>query len=333
MDANQIDLNIKSLIEDWEAGKIDKQNPELLLNVCASFFKVGNLLRAKQIADDYYHLMPFNPAFVGLYGALLRRLGQLQESRRIFEEGIKVFNDDPFVLNNYANLLIDLQDYEQAGNILESCLSTNPPNTSDIVANIERLRRIRSNINQQYNESTKETQAIDPLHSSFGNDEVEHSLRRITKIDRKNLRSKLESQLQDNDVISQGELQETLLEFLKLCRLSSSVSPAQTLEDLRIIYMRGMKIHTLYDIAADCFIALEDFDKAEACLMTIVVLGEDTHKTLVNLANIALMRSKYSLARALLTKCIESQSTQTKDESDAISNLTGLLMRHNDEPF
>ena len=49
-----------------------------------------------------------------MHGATLRRLNRLTEALSVFEKALEENPEDPPLLNNYANLLIDLKNYEKA---------------------------------------------------------------------------------------------------------------------------------------------------------------------------------------------------------------------------
>ena len=67
-----------------------------------------------------------DPAFASMYGAVLRRLNRLDEGLNVFQQALAETPDNQPLLNNYANLLIDMQRYKEAKKILLSVLSINP---------------------------------------------------------------------------------------------------------------------------------------------------------------------------------------------------------------
>ena len=65
----------------------------------------------------FHPYLPDNSNFYSLYGSVLRRNGQLDKARNVYIKALKSFPNDPIILNNYSNVLLDLGLHQDAINI------------------------------------------------------------------------------------------------------------------------------------------------------------------------------------------------------------------------
>ena len=112
-----------------------------------------------------------------MFGACCRRLGKLHDAKSLLE---KALNCDPTSLpakNNYANLLIDLNSFEEAEAILLAILKDNP-DFADAKDNLARLsyKRESSNTNNVAEINPHASFSLaDPLSLAFSHEEVKCS--------------------------------------------------------------------------------------------------------------------------------------------------------------
>ena len=83
-----------------------------------------------------------------MYGACCRRLGKLDAAKSLLQKALSYQPDSLPVRNNYANLLIDLNHFDSAEQILNSVLDSSPE-YSDAKDNLQRLRLKRTLLFQQ----------------------------------------------------------------------------------------------------------------------------------------------------------------------------------------
>ena len=91
--------------------------PEISKIVAASFFALGDLSSCYEILFSIESCFSSDIEYLSMFGACCRRLGKLHDAKSLLE---KALNCDPTSLpakNNYANLLIDLNSFEEAETI------------------------------------------------------------------------------------------------------------------------------------------------------------------------------------------------------------------------
>ena len=86
--------------------------------IAAAFFSLGKVQQSLEILAELEVSMGYDENFLSLYGAVLRRSGDLVLSSTIFRRAIAQSPENPTLNNNYANLLIDLGQLTEAKNLL-----------------------------------------------------------------------------------------------------------------------------------------------------------------------------------------------------------------------
>ena len=76
--------------------------------------------------------------FASMHGAVLRRLGRFDDAEKVFRAALNNTPSNTFLRNNFANLLIDQQAFEEAESILKDLLKENP-SYEDAKVNLNRL--------------------------------------------------------------------------------------------------------------------------------------------------------------------------------------------------
>ena len=75
--------------------------------------------KAAQLLEQHVAALDSDASFLSLYGATCRRLGQLTNAKDLFSRALSLDPKSPQIRNNYANLLIDLNEIDDARKILE----------------------------------------------------------------------------------------------------------------------------------------------------------------------------------------------------------------------
>ena len=89
-------------------------NPHESKICAAAHFKIGNLENARDILGALESPLGDSVEYLSLYGATCRRLGQLNEAEILFKRAINIDDSNPSLKNNYANLLIDLNRFDES---------------------------------------------------------------------------------------------------------------------------------------------------------------------------------------------------------------------------
>lgn len=288
---------IKESYESVASTDIQAVNPNSAFFYIISLFHLGLYADAASASRSSYSLLKHLPEFFATWGAAARRNGDLDASKEIFEEAIQLFPDDTVLANNYANLLIDNKNYNEARTLLNKALKNNPPNESDISTNLIRIQQLEdsdspdSSSSLSYNGSDCSLSvAIDPLLYAFSQ----------TEVDRHDKDSSSKSPVKSN--FTTQEIQERI----KLARALAQSNPSAALADIQSIYLLVGTNPSLYSIAADAFIALKQYKEAEICALSSLALGSNDSSLYINLSNFAHMRNEFRLAASYLDLAIKS---------------------------
>ena len=114
-----------------------------------------------------------------MHGAVLRRLGRFDDAEKVFRSALDSTPDNTFLRNNFANLLIDQQSFDEAESILKDLLKKNP-DYEDAKVNLNRLNFQRNLAASAPSESQSSAPTlddnsdrfIDPLIAAFSDEEV-----------------------------------------------------------------------------------------------------------------------------------------------------------------
>jgi tetratricopeptide (TPR) repeat protein len=281
-------------------------DPQAANIVAASLFQLGRFPECLLWCEGLQPALEGDPSFSSMYGAVLRRIGRLDEAETVFRQSLKQHADNIFLQNNFANLLIDKQNFEEAEKILKNILTLNPsyedarvnlnrlefqknlanssPKTSQDISNSNQIIGISEEVNNAF---------IDPLEAAFTDEEVKlaggldlgANRQQSDKLPGINL-----SKLPDRD--QQKELQEAM----SLARKTIESDPQQTIKDCTLLHNKLGVQAPIYEVAAEAYIRLQLFSDAETCLLTAHSLGSLDASVLLNLANLAAMRGDQRLS-------------------------------------
>ena len=244
-----------------------------------------------------------------MHGAVLRRLGRLDDAEKIFRAALRIAPSNMFLRNNFANLLIDQQDFEEAESILVEILKENP-NYADAQANLNRLGFQKNMAASAPNHSPSAAPAttdadehfIDPLIAAFSDEEVAMAGGVAAKREGKEISEGLQpSELPDR--ACDQELNETL----SLARQTIDADPQQVIRDCELLHNKLGIQAPIYEVAGEAYIRLKLFGDAENCLLIAHGLGSKEGAVQLNLANLAAMRGDQRLALHWLELLAQSQ--------------------------
>jgi len=296
------------------AQKEENLTAEIEQLLAASYFKIGNYTDCLTLLETLEGSFGSDPNFNSLYGAALRRVGLKKEAKIKLENAINLSNNDnPHIINNYANLLVDMGNSQEAVEILENIVKNNP-DYLDAKINLERAKKInKSTTNPSTNdeELTDEKNIeselfIDPLMAAFSTEEVELNNRSRSKsIPNKSITAKKYIKKEDK-----SKLLIQKLELLKQCLDEKNYSfGLQLCSELNTL---NLAKDLTYKYASDCYIGLKRFNDAEIFLLHSIVINPDSLASLINLVSICALKG--DLGQALLIY------NRIKDRSDLDAN-------------
>ncbi len=271
-------------------------DPSLANVVAACYFKLGQYSESLTLLKEVESCFLDDPGYLSLYGACLRRFGDLDSARSRLEQALKIQPNNAAIRNNFANLLIDLDDYQEAEKILEALL-TEDAGYSDARVNMQRLKEKRR-IKQLQSTTATSSDCIkwtlaDPLMLAFGEDEVNRTRPKPSQSDivRNDLEGKLpplKHHQVDSDKLTLAlqAVQEGRHNFaLQLCSQAHQSMPTSA---------------SLFECVSDAYIAQQRFTEAETCLLHALQLGGKSFKLYVNLVSLLCIRADFSLAQHYL---------------------------------
>lgn len=304
--ANQ--LNISS-ITDPESSRI----------VAASLFVTGDFAAASARLEDVYSSYCEDPHFLSLYGATLRRLGDFHKAEKLFLKALNINSDSKEINNNYANLLIDLDRLDEARDILSTLVSKHP-GYEDALVNLSRVDALSTSKSSSKANPAGNIDLSNPLLLAFSDGEVEYSSKRYGLANKNSTHADSLLPAEDSSVIrEQLSLAAKALEVndydltLKLCsELLSKIGVTPS----------------IYELASDAYLNLDQFFIAEISLLHSILNGGNSLKHYVNLVSFACMRKDYKLAKIYLSKAesldpssahLQSLRSQISDQDSSAS--------------
>ena len=282
-----------------EESIVPATHPKSALVLGASHYQLGNFRDSLSILSELEATHTEDLEFLALYGVVLRRLGDLHKAKKIFQHALSLDRDSLTIRNNYANLLIDLKEFDLARTILDDVLRLNP-DYADAIVNRNRLTyqvKLSSSPlkdlddGSSHKSSDRSESALDPLLMAFDDLEVsEHG--RL-----KNDKFVFQHKLPDPD------LRNAALDKVKLAEQSVAEGNSNFALELcsQALAQLGPE-PSIYDCASDAYIQLNQFQNAEITLMHAAVIHGITVKHCINLVTLCCMRGDLLLADYYLEK-------------------------------
>ena len=281
--------------------------------VAAALFQLGRYEDCLLWCEGLAPSLASDASFASMYGATLRRVGQLNEAETIFREALSLHKEDKFLNNNFANLLIDQQAFDEGEKILRKLIEKYP-SYEDAQANLNRLKfqkslsesAPKSSQPSQLQREIEEDPFIDPIIAAFSDDEVALAggVASMKKLDsQKNADSSQLNLTKLPDRSYNYELQEAL----GLARQSIDANPQQVIHDCSLLQQKlGVQV-AIYEVVGEAYIRLQLFADAETSLLIAHGLGSQEGSVLLNLANLSAMRGDQSLALHWLEELAKRQ--------------------------
>ena len=273
-------------------------NAQMIL--AAANFKLDRFSYCLQILENIEGVFSNDPHFFSLYGASYRRMGLTQEALKKFQIAINLSNNsDHRILNNYANLLLDTDQTDEAVLIWEKILKDDP-SYEDAKINLEKARlKVNSELENEENNSYQETieSLSDPLLAAFSEEEVKDDAAR-KKIHKHKIPSEIQQLMPQHTDIKQLVLEKDNL--LQKCLSERNYNMGLKLTaELRDL---GLPESLVYKYASDCFIGLKNFKDAEINLLHSLLLEPESTNSLVNLLSLCTMKGDFKRAEVIFEK-------------------------------
>lgn len=286
-------LDLAQIEEITPAG-----DPNTANIVAASLFQLGKYADCLLWCEGLSPALNGDSTFASMHGAVLRRLGRREEAEKVFRSALDNNPSNPFLRNNFANLLIDQQSFTEAESILQDLLKENP-NYEDAKLNLNRLTFQKKLADSAPNETPSATSTpseitdrlLDPLIAAFSDEEVALAGGVGTETEGKpDLGGVQASELPDR--ARDQEVQEVLA----LARQTIDADPERVIRDCVLLHNKLGVQAPIYEVAGEAYLRLQLFGDAETCLLIAHGLGSMEGSVPLNLANLAAMRGDQNLA-------------------------------------
>lgn len=327
---NSFDSNMYNPLDD----------PYLSQLYAAAFFQSGDYQTAFDLLCQVEACFDQNAEFLSMYGACLRRLGRFPESREMLKKALTIKPADASINNNFANLLIDTRDFDEAELILTKLLNDNPEYV-DAKENLSRLNICKSTFLeetkfQSLSESSGKVSSwslADPLLLAFSESEVLGSRQRHKLTLPISESSKQTQELQS--LLPDPEASDVALDQLKLA--NQAIQNKQYEFALKLCSQAKISLPTssiIYECASDAYIGLAQFVEAEIYLLHSLTLGSSSFKIYANLVSILCMKKDFLLAKFYLEKAKSadpSNSSLSILSAQIKDNLSGFSFQCKDK--
>lgn len=288
-------------------------NPHAANVIAATLFQLGRYPDCLLWCEGLSPSLTNDAAFASMHGAVLRRIGRMDEAEQIFRTALLTHPNNIFLRNNFANLLIDQKHFDEAEAILKSLLEENP-SYEDAQSNLNRLKFQRSlaasaprpSESASPTPTSSQDHFVDPLVAAFSDEEVAIAGGVAAKQGSDQLGkspivgldpSSLPNRVQDKE----------LQEALALARQTIDVNPEQAIRDCTLLHNKLGIQASIYEVAGEAYIRLQLFADAETCLLAAQGLGSTEGSVPLNLANLAAMRGDQLLALHWLEQLARQQ--------------------------
>ena len=288
------------IVSEWSKNQLSPISDPLIARVVgASLYSLGDYSQARSILLEIESCFVGVPSYYSLVGVVCRRCSETTQAKKFFLKALELDPDDRTIQNNYANLLIDMQDLDQAESILQSILKEMPEYV-DARTNLERLylaKRHKEAGRHVNDQNSASWQPADPLLLAFSDEEVRRTLATIK------LSSKNNSASQLLDILPNENTNRVFEEQLKAAQESNLKREfSEALSICNSLLKTSGLTASLFECIADSYIGLKRFQDAEVLLTHALLMGSSSFKIYFNLSTLALIRKHKKLATYYLDK-------------------------------
>lgn len=276
-------------------------DPSAAFLVAASHFTVGHFQDCFELLVQLEAPLSQNSDFWTLSGSCSRRLGRLAQAHVSFKNALKINPSSISIKNNFANLLVDLQQFDSAITILEQILTSNP-DYIDAKKNINRARFMKEqnhlNVSRysQSLQSDPNSNIYDPLMQAFSVDEAMRTMG-VPQISLTVTGDSIASLISSDPHLT-GD---PIADKLRLAHKAYDESNFNfALELCSQIFSSNGPSLVLFMLLSDIYIGLKRFQEAEFYLLHAGFLDAPNTKIYFNLITLARLRGDFKSARFYL---------------------------------
>lgn len=272
--------------------------------LAASYFSLGQISESIELLSELESSLMNDVNYLSLYGAALRRSGDLDASKKLFLQALEASPNNPVLQNNYANLLIDLKNFTEASTLLSGVISKNPDYT-DALDNLKRIRSLQSldksssgliqpaaGLSSSVVDFISKDSLLDPLLLAFTSEEV-------------NLHGRVKPLSGLKEVIQNPDIRSLGLEKLQLAVKSAAEGNfSYALKLCSQAYVQLGCEPSVYDCVSEAYFRANRFLESELTILHALAMSGPSVKSYINLVSLTSMRRDFSLAEHYLDKLI-----------------------------
>jgi len=333
------------IVNDFRQKKYNISDyPGQAIIVAASLFYLAQYTRCVDLLSRLSNIVGFDSGTAALYGAALRKSGDLEGSRKYFESCLGERRDNIGFMNNYALTLIELGKYDEAQSILKGIVQNNP-NYEDANKNLVYLDMHKSRLLDSYDEGSSKqvgdslqlNEELDRGQNGVHSDDSSFDISGLFK--EAFTTSEVEYTLSRNGIKAELRSAATLIAQLPRSHPESEdiLDMAETLigmdnekvNSLLKVYSSKHKLNSrFFLLLAKYYLCGEDFVQAERFYMLAYIMGDRSEELLVNLASCSAMFKMRDLYKYWLSIAVSMYP-----ESDDIDKIQRNLFEKDANNF
>ena len=303
---------------------MDNSTKELLKKI-QQIFKEKNYESVIKEINSFFQENDLQPDIINFKATALREIGNYEEAKRAYLEGLRLDPKNTHLLNNLAKLLIHQKQCDSARQILQNLIKRNP---NDPIANanldeIKRQEKISDDIKKEFSLKNQRQKPLQPLQSAF--DSFEVSDNRKNQLERQKL--KREKELRQPPTLPDLD-QEVLIE--ELCSAGRealrSGNPKVALQFSQRAINIGSQKSAAYLLASDIYIELKQYNHAHLCLLIAAQFEELEASYQLNLMSLASTLGDHqllSLHQKRLEELVKDGSELYEKSQKVVNQLDG----------
>lgn len=303
---------------------MDNSTKELLKKI-QQIFKEKNYESVIKEINSFFQENDLQPDIINFKATALREIGNYEEAKRAYLEGLRLDPNNTHLLNNLAKLLIHQKQCDSARQILQNLIKRNP---NDPIANtnldeIKRQEKISEDIKKELSLKNQRQKPLQPLQSAF--DSFEVSDNRKNQLERQKL--KREKELRQPPTLPDLD-QEVLIE--ELCSAGRealrSGNPKVALQFSQRAINIGSQKSAAYLLASDIYIELKQYNHAHLCLLIAAQFEELEASYQLNLMSLASTLGDHqllSLHQKRLEELVKDGSELYEKSQKVVNQLDG----------
>tara|TARA_Y100001933_G_scaffold91573_2_gene92504 strand:+ start:469 stop:1536 length:1068 start_codon:yes stop_codon:yes gene_type:complete len=308
-----------------DLSNISQTDPTSAYILAATYFKVGQYQDSFDLLIQLETVLGSNGEYWTLYGSCARRLGRLSKAKSCFQIALESNPTSLSIQNNYANLLVDLHEYDQAIQILQKILNETPA-YEDASVNLNRAlflkksQSVASTTDVITNVDNNEN-PFDPLLQAFS---VQESMRTMGLKLKKQPTSASKFVASINP--SHSDIEKSA-DFIRLAKKSFvECNFTYALELCSAAYNVIGFNSELFVLIADIYISLQRYQEAEIFLLHSQSIDPASPQTYFNLVTLSRLRGDKVAAKFYLTKLsgVDPTNQHLQTLSDSIDSDSSL---------